>query len=312
MINSDEIRELTVAQAAAADRPAYISAASGLVCVGSWMYVVADDEHHLGVFRSDSQAPGRLWRLMDGVLPSYTKDRKKQKPDFEVLLKLPAFDTYSTEALLVAGSGSRANRQMGVLVGLDSEGALLGTPKTVDLSFIFKALADEFEAVNIEGAVVLGSELLLFQRGNKKNGVNAAISFSLLSFLKALGATHPAKLKLLSSQIFDLGEIYGVPLSFTDAAALPDGEVVFSAVAEDTDDSYNGGRCMGSALGMIGADGRQRWLRKLSQPNKIEGLDVRRDGNDLKILMVTDADDIALPAKLLVSTTRFTLEQPTV
>jgi hypothetical protein len=32
---------------------------------------------------------------------------------------------------------------------------------------------------------------------------------------------------------YDLGHLDGVPLCFTDAAALPDGGMVFSAVAED-------------------------------------------------------------------------------
>ncbi len=84
---------------------------------------------------------------------------------------------------------------------------------------------------------------------------------------------------------------------------MPNGDIVFSAVAEDTDDTYNDGRCAGAALGMLDVSGAHLWTRTLAQPYKIEGLDVRRDGEDLKILMVTDADDMALPAKLLASTT---------
>ncbi len=152
---------------------------------------------------------------------------------------------------------------------------------------------------------MLGSELLLFQRGNKKNSANAIAHFSLTAFLEALGAAEPALVKPLFSQTFDLGQINGIPLSFTDAVALPNGDLVFSAVAEDTDDNYNDGRCAGSALGMLSADGGRRWLRKLDRPYKIEGLDARLDGEYLKTLMVTDADDIARPAKLLSSSTPY-------
>jgi hypothetical protein len=102
-----------------------------------------------------------------------------------------------------------------------------------------------------------------------------------------------------------LGRIDDIPLSFTDAAALPNGDIVFSAIAEDTDDTYHDGRCAGSAVGMIGMGGSALWIRTLALPYKIEGLDVQRDGEDLKILMVTDADDIGLPAKLLAGTTRY-------
>jgi len=303
MIAPHEIRDLTVAQASAEDRPAYLSAASGLVCVQSWMYVVADDEHHLGVFRKDDQAPGDLFRLVDGELPYGKKERKKHKPDFEVLLKLPPLEGCPHGALLAAGSASRENRQTGVIVALERSGALQGGPRKIDLSFIFSPLRDRFSALNIEGALVLGSELLLFQRGNKTDNANAIIRFSLPHFLDGLNVVQPTLLEPLSAQVFDLGRIHEIPFSFTDAAALPNGHIVFSAVAEDTDDSYNDGTCVGAALGMLDVGGKILWLRPLAHPFKIEGIDVRREGDDLNILMVTDADDVAHAAKLLAATT---------
>lgn len=303
MIAAHEVRALTIAQASASNRPAYLSAASGLVCVQSWIYVVADDEHHLGVFRRDRQAPGILFRLLEGELPDGPKKRKKHKADFEVLLRLPAFGNYAQGALLAAGSGSRTNRQAGVIVGLDDTGALHGEPKRVDLAFMFGALERELSSVNVEGAVVVGSDLVLFQRGNK-GGANAVITLSLAKFLEAIDGTH-SHIAPRSIQTIDLGRINDIPLSFTDAAVLPNGEIVFSAVAEDTDDPYNDGRCAGSALGMLGADGTRRWLRKLAHPHKIEGLDVRRENENLAVLMVTDADDVSIPAKLLSTTTSY-------
>jgi hypothetical protein len=41
----------------------------------------------------------------------------------------------------------------------------------------------------------------------------------------------------------DLGTVDGIRLCFTDAATLPNGEVVICAVAEDTDDAYVDGQC---------------------------------------------------------------------
>lgn len=54
MIVLTEIRELNLSVEAKGTRSPHISAASGLVCVGSTAYVVADDELHLGVFSNHS------------------------------------------------------------------------------------------------------------------------------------------------------------------------------------------------------------------------------------------------------------------
>ena len=96
----------------------------------------------------------------------------------------------------------------------------------------------------------------------------------------------------------DLGAIDGIPLCFTDGAALPDGSLVFTAVAEAATDSYEDGPCVGAALGVAGADGKLRFLERLDPPHKIEGVDARVDGGILRLLLVTDADDASIPAVL--------------
>ena len=50
MIALTKLRELNITAAATSGRPLHLSAASGLVCINSTMYVVADDERHIGVF----------------------------------------------------------------------------------------------------------------------------------------------------------------------------------------------------------------------------------------------------------------------
>ena len=72
------------------------------------LYVIADDELHLGVFGVDGEEPLKLVRLLDGDLPASAKKRKKLKPDFESLLLLPASDESPGGSLLALGSGSRA------------------------------------------------------------------------------------------------------------------------------------------------------------------------------------------------------------
>jgi hypothetical protein len=110
---------------------------------------------------------------------------------------------------------------LGALLGLDAQGAVHTPPSVVDLSPILAPLDDEFAALNIEGAVVVGEELRLFQRGNKRHTANAIIRFKLSALLDALGSRRTSAIKPFAIHARDLGQIAGIPLTFTDAAALP-------------------------------------------------------------------------------------------
>ena len=79
MIALTKIRELNLSAASAAGRPLHLSAASGLVCLHSFIYVVADDELHLGVFARAPSEPGHLIRLFDGELARFQKGPQKAK-----------------------------------------------------------------------------------------------------------------------------------------------------------------------------------------------------------------------------------------
>jgi hypothetical protein len=303
MITLTKLRELDLAERGDAGLPRHLSAASGLACVGSSIYVVADDELHLGVFSAADNTPGRLVRLFDGELPADKAARKKQKPDLEAITELPPFGDCPHGALLALGSGSKNNRRRGALLRLDRFGAIDGAPLPVDVSRLFDELDSRFPALNIEGAVAIGNELRLLQRANKKHPQNLIIRYPLAAVLEALatGATIGA---LAPSAIdpIDLGQIDGIPLSFTDAAGLPDGGMVFTAVAEDTEDTYNDGACLGAAIGVAAHDGTVRSIDRLDECHKVEGVTARVDNNVIRLLLVTDADDPAIPASLFSAT----------
>jgi hypothetical protein len=303
MIALSRIRDLDLAAAATAGRPLHLSAASGLVCVNSVIYVVADDELHLGVFRAEGNEPGHLVRLFEGELPAAKPDRKKQKPDLEALTRVPPFEGHPHGALLALGSGSRRNRRLGALLALDAQGSLRGPAHIVDLTPLLAPLDNMFGKLNIEGAVVTGDRLRLFQRGNKRNSENAIIQFRLSAVLGALRSAAAHAIEPLAIDRFDLGRIDGIPLSFTDAAALPGGDMVFTAVAEDTDDPYHDGPCAGAAIGLVDSNAQLRWLRHLDGCHKVEGVDARLDGGVVRLLLVTDADNPDIPAGLFAATT---------
>jgi hypothetical protein len=305
LISLTKVRELDLSAPTSTGRTAHLSAASGLVRAGRFLYVVADDELHLGVFHSTEAKAGHLLRLFPGELPAPAAERKARKPDLEALALLPSFAGYPHGALLALGSGSKRNRRMGALLALDAQGEAGDTPQVCDLSGLFTVPEGIFAALNIEGAVVLGDELCLLQRGTKRAVENAVIRFQLAALLDALGAGPIAATEsLIPSAIcaVALGEIEGIPLCFTDATALPNGELVFSAIAEDTEDNYNDGPCTGAALGIADREGRLRCLYRLDRPHKIEGVDARVDGDVIRLLVVTDADDAAIPACLYSAT----------
>lgn len=300
MLAINRQRELAVASPLPG-RPSYISAASGLVSVGDYLYVVADDEHHLGVFSRSNDSAGQLLSIVDGDLPLEAKARKKQKPDHETLVRVPACDEFPAGALLALGSGSKKSRDIAVVLPLDAAGAIVGEPRRFDFSALYTSLREQLDGLNIEGAFFDGDDFCLLQRGNSENSINAIIAFDGRELLAGFSGDRIGAIKPLSIVPVDLGAIEGVALCFTDGVALPGGDVLFSAVAEATDDAYLDGACMGTAIGICGRDGEMRMLRTIGSHYKIEGIDAVVAGTAIELLMVTDADDIAVPAVLLAA-----------
>jgi hypothetical protein len=288
----------------------HLSAASGLVRVQGRLYVVADDELHLGVLDDIGHppAPGepppplvRLVRVLDGKLPHDKGKRKQQKPDLESLALLPPMAGCPYGALLAFGSGSRPTRETGVLVVLDAQGNTTDRMAPIDLAALYAPLHARFADLNIEGAFVASGELRLLQRGNKGTQArNASINFDWNHVAPWLLGQRPAPPAVKAVQAIELGAVNGVPLGLTDGAALGGGAWVFSAVAEDTDNSYADGACVGSAVGIVEADGRVRRMELLAGAPKVEGVAVRvLEGGALEVTMVTDGDDPAVAGRVL-------------
>lgn len=293
------LRTLTVDARAHPRGQPHISAASSLVCAHGRAYVISDDEHHLAVFRGP-QAPGALHRMLPGDLPRSAKARKQMKPDLEALLLLSGTPGPHGQALAAFGSGSRPNRDTGVLVPLDAHGVPAEPARRFDLKPLYEPLRAELGEINIEGALLLGDELLLLHRGVNARSENAIVRYRRHELLAVIeGRRHQVRPRAL--QISRLGSIDGVALGYTDGTALDAHTWVFCAAAEDTGDSYADGPSRGTALGLADADGRLLALHRLDTPLKVEGIAARRHARGLDICLVTDADDPAQSSQLLLA-----------
>lgn len=299
MLKLSKLRDLNLT-GTAPHRPDYVYAASGLVQLGGELVIVADDELHLAIFPSDASTPGHWLGLFPGELPLNYKERKKEKPDLEAITYLPP-DTFAPGgALLVVPSMSRANRVRGALILVNEQG--LRQPIPVDFSDLHSALSPRIRELNIEGIALGQHHIRLFHRGSHGNSKNQVIEMDRLGFTRDLFDTHtPRAGNVKRIHEYDLGQLKGVDLAFTDAVGISDGRTLFLASAECTRNAYDDGACLGSVVGAINADGEIGRVEPIEGSLKLEGISVREDGGRLSLSFVSDSDDEQIPAGLFAS-----------
>lgn len=248
-------------------------AASALVWHAGELFLVADDDVLLQCYSLDGRFLGEHV-LLEEQWPQETQARKAAKADFEMLCQLPE------GWLLALGSGSTAQRRRGVLWRP-------GDARVIDLSPLYLALEKQLPQLNLEGAVVQGDQLLLAQRGNARDSVNALIRLDLPLLMRQLAGSRLDADCLRAVVPLQLGELDGVPLSITDLCLDLRGRLLFTAAAEDTVSTYADGPCRGSVVGWLDGD-RVQGLWRLAGEAKIEGVCVVGDGS---LRLVNDPDD---------------------
>jgi hypothetical protein len=258
-----------------------VSAASGLVLRTGKFHVVADDENALYVFGRNGDT--HCIPLLPGELPAGKAKRKAHKADFEILVDL------AEEGLLAMGSGSRASRERAVLVDCHER------TRVIDTSPLCASLRDTFPELNLEGGVLLGDEFVLLQRGNRSDRRTALVFIEGNDLRQALASQRFVLSREPRIVDLELGGQDEVPWTCTDLAILGDGDLLASAVLEDTRDAYQDGPCLGSALARIAPDGALRWHRQLGTTSKVEGIAVEGE----VVWLVSDADDRGVPSQLL-------------
>ena len=290
-----EMRHLDLAEAPPGDEYAHVSSASGVVRRGDFVYVIGDDLLSLAVFRMSSDAPGELRPVLPGHMPTAQSERAKVKPDLEALTVLPPFEGAPFGTLLGLGSGSGPGRDRAFSWRLAADGSLYGEPRVIELGPLYERLGEEVEHLNIEGACVMGDRLWLMHRGNASETTNVVAELPLEKVMESLHGDQRIDVEeLVQIRSYDLGELDGIRLTFSDATPLGGDMLVFTASAEGDDNEIRG-----SVVGTIDLDGEVHRMRTIDRRYKVEGVHATVDTGVADFLFVCDQDDPATSAPLL-------------
>lgn len=297
MIPMERVRPLELAAPAGPDDSTRVQAASGLVILEGTLYVVSDDQLYLAIFPNMGRDKGRVVPLLEGNLPHDQSQRKEGKPDLESLSPLAPFGRFDHGGLVTVGSGSSDRRVHGAFAAFAGDGSI-DEVVVLDARPLLDALHERIPGLNLEGTAVTGDVLRVLQRGNEDGSFNAHIDLDLrvLQDQISRGGLLTEEL-IVDVRKHDLGQMRGVRLCFSDADTLSDQRIVFSASAEPDAGDADGGS-LGSAVGLMSADGDVVELEPVDIQVKVEGLAVVQDGGSTEACMVTDEDDPNIPTDL--------------
>ncbi|HWN40203.1 MAG TPA: hypothetical protein VNP02_16990 [Gammaproteobacteria bacterium] len=280
--------------------PAHVRSGSALRRFENWLVIVQDDVQALavrdvrGAIRPvllPPHASGQ--RVFDDTLGN-----KREKLDLEACVVLP-------DGRLVAfGSGSLPAREQLVVWRGGNEPPIL-----VAAGELYRELRATVVPpgcrLNIEGAVISASRLVLFHRGNDtriagSEPISAIAELDAAAFSSWLGGRGPLPVVTRVTTV-DLGTERNVPYSFTDAVALDDDRIVVLACAEAATSAIDDGVVLGCRVGLLAgstltmvdvheASGNRTTL-------KLEGIE-RRPGLATEFDVSVDVDEPSTPALL--------------
>ena len=288
--------EVTQTERLRFDDGAPVRAASAVVRLGDGRLVVSDDATHAAWFRP-GVGPTRV-RLLPPVeghdLFDEGSGTKHLKPDLETAC---AVEVDGEEAVLLMGSGSSARRMRWCLVRMGD-----GVPDVVvrDMDELYGDVAGSLgldpDDLNLEGACIVDRSLRWFHRGLPTAGLpSGSVDLDLGAALSAAAGQLDGSLQPGAPRTYDLGSVHGVGLAITDVVALPDGDLLACAAAEDSPNPRDDGPVSATALARIRDD---QVVDVVPLPDldgrvlKVEGLMVLdADGTGVTLYAVTDVDD---------------------
>jgi hypothetical protein len=274
-----------------------VRAASAIAPYADGWLVGQDDATHACWWRHGVGTPVRVFPAVDGhEVFSEATGTKDLKPDVEAAVDVDG-------GVLLLGSGSTPARMRGAWVAPGAD------PGVGDLSEVYARVAELLavppDALNLEGACVVGSRLRWFQRGLPAARVpTASVDVDLRALLDAVrGLGRASRVAVQDVRRYVLETPDGLALATTDAVTLPDGKILVSAAAEDSPNTYDDGPVLGSALALLDGDVTVATV-SLPEPDgriaKVGGLAVLDwDDRGGRLLATVDADDAEVPSSVL-------------
>jgi hypothetical protein len=270
----------------------WVRAGSALARFGKRLAIVQDDALWLAWWTEQGELLAEP--LPVSGAPTRLFDDKRMKPDFEAAVALG-------ERLLVLGSGSLPSRERVAVI------EATGAARVVEARELYAALRALPEltgcTLNVEGALLDGSRVALYSRGNaaalSSAGFDLSVELEAAELMRYLDRPSAAVPVFTRVQRYRLGAVEGVRLTLTDVA-LREGVRYFVAAAEASPDAIADGAVRATAFGVLDSDPRYTLIEDQDGAplrDKVEGLAAGE--SDDAWLAVTDPDDASRPAELL-------------
>lgn len=273
-----------------------LPSASGVEIIGATAYVVSDDAPFLYQLDAATLAPQGRIPLFESTDFNTGRLPKTTKPDLESMAAV-VWPTGGA-GLLLFGSGSRPNREVGYFVRLppDSAPPFVQPLNLASLYAQLRAQLPPGTLLNLEAAATTPTELLLLQR-SLGGGPAELLALPLASLLAHLAGPSTPVPALSRSLSFELPALDNCPAGFS-GATFAAGQLLVTASVEATADAVADGAVLGSFVGAVdlatqtATFARLTWVDGRAYVGKVEGLAVRRvlGPAHLELLLVTDDD----------------------
>lgn len=272
------------------------SSLSGMVSLGSKMYMISDEYYTLGIYdykKNEEQNLQFNSEMNERLRAKSYIERKKFKPDFESITSvelngcqylhvLPSFSSSArTELYLLKLKGEE-----GIIAPVNFSEVFSGEP----LPRLHALLSERLAETNIEGHFISNGDLFLIHRGNK-NSSSALIKinnyFSKLIDFVTVDKSFEFSAEEIELTVVNLPSKQGHNLQWTEGHLKNNCEIYFLATIEKTANAYDDGEVVASYIGEYNFKTQKvNQVNKLINSEKAEGFSIVED----KLYFCTDPD----------------------
>lgn len=268
-----------------------LPSASGIEVLGERTFVISDNTDKLYALKNDYSIQDTFHIAGKSNLQAEVLDNE-QKSDFE---GIASFQQGGKDYLLIFGSGSKGKeREKLIWVTLGDSISFEIHDLAPFYQFIIENSGLDKKDFNLEGVSILDGNLFLLNRGD-----NVIYEFDLVDFISFLeqGDSVP---DFRQYQI-KLPIFQHVQAGFSGATALlEEGQIIFTASLENTENWVDDGEVLGSYVGLLDLKSLKNNYEPICYPLKadgkmmklkVESVEVQsRKDNHYQLILVTDSD----------------------